>query len=145
MTASLTLTYDFSRDDDDFGWLQAKVQSSKASGVFGFWVQWQDVEQWGETLFRYPIPRGDPLIADWGQSDSDGGNYQPIVKVTIAPIDRSGHLEVVVHLSDHADQRNQCRAAFGTTHAELGRFAVEIREMMARRGSDAELTGQDFG
>jgi len=145
MSASLTLTYDFSRDDDDFGWLQAKVQTPPVSGTLGFWVQWQDVAEWGEALFHYPIPRDSPVIVDWGLSESDGTNYQPVVKVAIVAVDAVGHLDVEVHLSDRADRRRQCQAVFRTTYAELARFGAEIGAMMGRTSDEAVLTGYDFG
>ncbi|WEJ98238.1 MAG: hypothetical protein P0Y59_14940 [Candidatus Sphingomonas phytovorans] len=144
MTSSLTLTYEFSRDDD-FGWLQAKVLTPKVGGDLGFWVQWQDIEEWAGRLSRYPITLDSPLRADWGQSDDDGGNYQAIVKVTVAAIDAAGHLEVLVNLSDQYDRRHHCQAVFRTTYVELERFAAALRAMMARAGCDAVLTGNDIG
>lgn len=145
MSASLALTYDFSRDDDDFGWLPASLKTPMLSGSFGFWVQWQDVTEWGEALFHYPIPRDRPVVADWGMFESDGTNYQPIVKVAVVAVDAAGHLDVEVHLSDHADRRRQCETVFRTTYAELARFGAELRAMMGRTSKEAVLTGYDFG
>ncbi|WP_034159601.1 hypothetical protein [Sphingomonas sp. ERG5] len=55
MSASLTLRYEFSQDDD-FGWLGVKVQTERFGGSGGFWVQWQDVAEWSTQLLVYPIP-----------------------------------------------------------------------------------------
>jgi hypothetical protein len=40
----------------------------------GFWVQWQDVKEFGESLSTYPIEPDAPLKAQWGyemQEDDD--------------------------------------------------------------------------
>lgn len=53
MAASLTFQYDFSGDpNDDFGWLTIELVGGGFSGKGGFWVQWQDVSEFGEACLR---------------------------------------------------------------------------------------------
>jgi len=145
MDAGLTVKYEFSQDDDDFGWLDVAVRTPSFSGAAGFWVQWQDVVEWDAKLFLYPIPVGHAVDEEWGQSDSDGSNYQVIVGIRIAPANRTGDLEVRVKLADHIDTHCHCETAFRTTYSEVERFAVELKAVMNREGEEALLTGRRVG
>jgi hypothetical protein len=67
MSNSLTLTYTCTGDsNDDFGWLGVAVVGERSSGRGGFWVQWQDVKEFGEKLSAYPIQPEAPIKAEWG-------------------------------------------------------------------------------
>lgn len=139
--ANLTLSYKFSDDDDDFGWLAACFESARLSATGGFWVQWQDVAEWAEQLFQFPIPADKPVDADWRQTDLSGGNRQSIVRIRIAPVGRSGQLEVHLVLSDHNERRHRIETVFRTEYGLLERFATEVRQMMQRRAEKAVLEG----
>jgi hypothetical protein len=141
VTASLTVKYEFSRDDD-FGWFAATVRTSQFSGSGGFWVQWQDVEEWAATLLAYPLPAKSEHEADWGHCESDSTNYRPIVQIAIKPANKTGDLDVEVHLGDHLDDRQFCRVAFLTNYPDLERFGGEMRAMMKRERNEAMLTGR---
>ena len=71
--SKLTLRYKFdasffdaSLTRDDFGYLSIDVETDRISAKGGFWVQWQDVKEFGEALGRYPIgddlPPGGPSV-----------------------------------------------------------------------------------
>ena len=47
--------------NDDFGWLAVEVKGEQFSGKGGFWVQWQDVREFGEKLASYPILQDAPV------------------------------------------------------------------------------------
>lgn len=140
MSASLTLRYEHSRDDD-FGWLGARVRTARICGTGGFWVQWQDVEEWAAKLAAYPLEG--PAEADWGQVPG-GGDYQTIVGIRVAPANRTGALEVRVTLADPDDPRFRCETAFGTHYPDLERFAAALGAMMRREGEEAVLPGGDL-
>ncbi|QNA82732.1 hypothetical protein G4G27_00945 [Sphingomonas sp. So64.6b] len=140
MSASLTLQYEFGRDDD-FGWLETRVHTPRFSGSGGFWVQWQDVAEWSALLLAYPIPDDDPPEADWGQWDNDG-NYRSIVKIRIAPANKTGDLDVIVTIADMNDEQHLCRTAFRANYPDLERFRDQIQAMMRRERPLATLTGQ---
>lgn len=46
--------------------LDVEVKGKQFSGKGGFWVQWQDVREFGEKLATYPILRDAPVEASWG-------------------------------------------------------------------------------
>lgn len=48
---------------DDFGRLSVEAQTDSFSGAGGFWVQWQDVREFGEALTTYPITADSPIVA----------------------------------------------------------------------------------
>jgi hypothetical protein len=140
MSASLTLRYEFSRDDD-FGWLGAKVRTAKICETGGFWVQWQDVEEWAAKLAACPLPG--PVDADWGYSE--GGEYETVVGILLAPAGATGELDVRVTLADSDDPRVRCDAAFNTRYPDLERFATALGKMMKREAQEAVLLGADLG
>ncbi|WP_443970476.1 hypothetical protein [Sphingobium sp. CR28] len=82
MNSKLVLEYAFSRDDDDFGWLIAKVQTPHFSGSNGMWVQWQDVGEFAASLLRYPIDVDSPVTGEWGFREQE--EYTEITKISIA-------------------------------------------------------------
>jgi hypothetical protein len=140
MSASLTLRYEFSASDD-FGWLEVKVRTSRICGVGGFWVQWQDLEEWAAKLVAYPL--NGAVEADWGQRPS-GGDYQTIVGILLSPAGTTGELEVRVALADRDDLRFRCETAFSTHYPDLERFAAALSKMMKREADEAVLLGVDL-
>lgn len=139
MTTSLTLRYEFSRDDD-FGWLVAVVDTPNLQATGGFWVQWQDVEEWASALTRYPISADLPIEEEWGQTEN--GIYQSIVRIVIAATDSKGQLKATVELADPHDTVFSARTSFRTSYAEVQRFAADVAAMMARRLDEAVLAGR---
>ncbi|MBC9034750.1 hypothetical protein IAG41_20360 [Sphingomonas sp. JC676] len=143
MNAKLTLRYEFSSDDGDFGWLAAEVETYPFSGRGGFWVQWQDVEAWAGKLGSYPISTENPCVAEWGQCQSDGSNYEVIIGVSILPANKTGDLDVLVKVGDLNDARQQCQAVFRTNYPDTARFAAEMQAMMRRETNVARLLGRN--
>ena len=47
--------FDPKLDTDDFGYLSISAEAKGLAGRGGFWVQWQDIKEFGETLSVYPI------------------------------------------------------------------------------------------
>ena len=142
MKAQLIIRYDFSRDDDDFGWLHAELITLKVSGKAGFWVQWQDIEDWASELADLPMRGGAESQADWGQTESDGSNYQPVIK-TVVKVGGTGTLEVIVSLGDYLDPRVHCQSVFETDFPALHNFADELDRLMRREATEAVLVGLD--
>ena len=68
---------------DDFGWLSVIVETASFKGESGFWVQWQDVVEFGESLDRYPIEPGSPISIQWGYNKQEGDDL--IVRLQISP------------------------------------------------------------
>ena len=102
MTSSLTLAYRFDDDpNDDFGWLDVSVVGDKFSGRGGFWVQWQDVKEFGQELATYPILPSAPLRAAWGYEPWEGDAL--VVSLEIAPADTRGNIAVKVWLRDYVE------------------------------------------
>ena len=146
MNHGLTFSYEFTGDPgDDFGWLDVAVVGERSSGRGGFWVQWQDVKEFGETLSTYPIMPEAPLKARWGYEPWEGDAL--VVSIEIAPAGKRGELSVKVWLRDHTEmgegQPSEClRTSFITHYSELDAFRVEIANLMDGKADTARLAGR---
>ncbi len=122
--SSLPFAYKFSGDpNDDFGWLNVAVVSERTSGRGGFWVQWQDVKEFGEKLVAYPIAPEAPIRGEWGYEPWEGDAL--VVSIEIAAADKRGNLSVKVWLRDYTEMGEgvpfEClRTSFITQYPELG-------------------------
>ena len=146
MTAELTLRYEFSSDPaDDFGWLAVSVHTYAFTGRGGFWVQWQTSKKW---LRSWMLTHACPRTRSWrngGQCNSDGSNYEVIVGISIVPTNKTGDLDVIVHIADHHDTRRRCQTVFRTNYANTAKFAVELKALIDRQQDVAVLLGRDVG
>jgi hypothetical protein len=145
MSSSLTLTYSYSDDpNDDFGWLGVAVVGERSSGRGGFWVQWQDVKEFGEKLSTYPVQPEAPITAAWGYEPWEGDAL--VVSIEIVPAGRRGDLAVKVWLRDHMEmgegEPSEClRTSFVTHYPELEAFRREIANLMDGKAEEARLLG----
>lgn len=137
--SKLALRYRFD-DADDFGWLDIAVTTEKFSGRGGFWVQWQDVREFGEKLSTYPIKPDAPLSAAWGYGMQEG--HDLVVSVEIAPANATGDLRVRVELADYTEQSERVRASFVTNYPDLEQFGIAIASLMDRKSDEAVLSGR---
>lgn len=146
MSNSLTFEYKFTGDpEDDFGWLDVAVVSERISGRGGFWVQWQDVKEFGERLSTYPITPEAPLKAEWGYEPWEGNAL--VISVEIAPVSKRGDLAVKVWLRDNTEmgegQPFEClRTSFITHYSELEAFRLAIANLMDGKADEARLLGR---
>ena len=140
--AGLTLRYAFSRDDDDFGWLELDVRTGHFSGRAGFWVQWQDIVEFGEDLPSYPMPYGTRFDRSWGYREEEIETI--VLAIGIEPADKRGNLTVDATVADHIEPRQRVSALFTTNYPDLDRFRDEIARMMRREAEEAVLTGRDL-
>ncbi len=69
--SELVFTYEDAAGDY-FGRLEIAVTTEQYSGRGRFWVQWQDVKEFGERLDAYPIDPKVPLQAQWGYEMQEG-------------------------------------------------------------------------
>ena len=145
MNCSLSFTYEYSGDpNDDFGWLGVAVVSERSSGRGGFWVQWQDVKEFGEKLSTYPIPPETPIAGQWGYEPWKGDALA--VSIEIVPEGRRGTLAVKVWLRDHTEmgegEPGECvRTSFITDYPQLAAFGSEIADLMDGKAQEAKLLG----
>lgn len=146
MSSNLTFAYTFTGDpNDDFGWLDVAVTSARTSGRGGFWVQWQDVAEFGEKLSTYPITPEAPLKVAWGYEPWEGDAL--VVSVEIAPAGNRGDLAVKVWLRDHTEmgegEPSEClRTTFITNYPDLEAFRLAIAILMDGRADEATLLGR---
>jgi hypothetical protein len=128
---------------DDFGRISVSVATERVSGRGGFWVQWQDVSEFGEQLAAYPISQVAPVTAQWGYEMQEGEDL--ILRVEIAPANKTGDLLVRVEIADDLhDQgpRDRVRASFLTNYPQLESFRSDITKLMVGEVSEAVLTGR---
>ncbi len=144
-SSSLNLTYEYSGDpDDDFGWLGVEVMTERSTGRGGFWVQWQDVKEFGEELNAYPIAHDAPIRGAWGYEPWEGDAL--VVSIEIGAADKRGNLLVKVRLRDHTEmgegEPTEClRTSFLTQYPQLEAFRLDIAKLMDRKAERAKLLG----
>jgi hypothetical protein len=140
MNAYLTLRYEFTNDPtDDFGWLSVEVAGDGFAGCGGFWVQWQDVARFGESLSTYPIPANEPLKVQWGFDMQEGEDLR--LSIEVGPANATGDLSVQVEVADYNNPKQRVRTSFQTNYPELEAFRVSIARLIDRTASDASLVG----
>jgi len=137
--SDLTFRYRFD-DADDFGWLDVAVATDKFSGRGGFWVQWQDVREFGEKLVAYPIEPDAPVSAAWGYEMLEGDDL--VVGLEIAPANATGDLRVQVELADYTEKSERVRTSFVTNYPDLEQFRKAIASLMDRKADEAILSGR---
>ncbi|MEI4508219.1 hypothetical protein WBQ88_12810 [Sphingopyxis sp. CCNWLW253] len=125
---------------DDFGRLEMRVSTDGFSGAGGFWVQWQDVKEFGESLGTYPISADAPLSAQWGYNMQEEDDL--ILKVEIAAANARGDLRVGVEIADENNQPDRVRTSFNTNYTDLVSFRSELAQLMSGEIDEAVLTGR---
>ncbi len=145
--SSLTLQYrydasffDPKQPTDDFGRLSVAVETDRFSGKGGFWVQWQDVKEFGEALSAYPITVEHSIEAQWGFNMQEGDDL--ILQLEIAPHNTRGDLIVSFEIADDLEPRNRVRGSFLTNYPDVDLFRVEIARLMDGEVEQAKLIGR---
>jgi hypothetical protein len=136
--SELKLTYEFA-SDDDFGWLGVEVRTAHFSGRGGFWVQWQDVEEFGQSLRTYPIRKEAPVLGAWGYEPWEGDSL--VVRIEVAPANSTGDLKIGVEVADNHETSERVRTSFQTNYPQLEAFSGSIEKLMKREASEAVLLG----
>lgn len=132
--------FDAALNRDDIGWLAVSGVSDHFQGRGGFWVQWQDVREFGEALAAFPISPDAPIVAQWGYSTQEGEDL--IVWVEIAPADLRGNLRVSFEIADLHETQNRTRSAFLTNYPDVQAFSRQIAELMDGKIIEAILQGR---
>lgn len=130
--------YEFSAVDD-FGWLDVEVSTPNFSGRGGFWVQWQDVQEFGQSLRTYPLQADAPPRGAWGYEPWEGDSL--IIRIEVVPANATGDLKVEVEVADHFEQSNRVRTSLLTNYPQLEAFSDGIASLMKRQTSEALLVG----
>ena len=145
--SKLTLRYQYDANlfdpkqpRDDFGWLSVQVRTDRFSGDGGFWVQWQDVKEFGEALNVFPIAADRPIVAQWGFDMQEGDDLR--LRIEIAPANNRGDLCVRFEVADYNEPSNRTRGYFTTNYPDLGAFRGGIARLMDRQADEATLTGR---
>jgi hypothetical protein len=125
---------------DDFGRLSVAVETDRFSGKGGFWVQWQDVKEFGEALGSFPITEDHPITAQWGFDMQEGDDL--ILRLEIAPADKRGNLAVRFEVADDVEPQNRARGFFLTNYPDVDAFRVGIARLMNGEAEEAILNGQ---
>ncbi len=134
----LTLTYRFDAGDDD-GWLGVEVKSENFSGRGGFWVQWQEVEEFGQSLRAYPITSDAPIVREWGYEQCEGDAL--VIGIKVAAANLTGELNVSVEVANNHETAERVRTSFLTHYPQLEAFSAGIASLMARASKEAVLLG----
>lgn len=124
---------------DDFGRLSLRFEGEKFSASGGFWVQWQDVVEFGRTLGQYPIKHDAPINAQWGYDMQEGDDV--ILRIMISPKNKVGDLKVSVVIADEHDQTQRLQAAFRSGYSALDVFREDIARLMNGQAEEAVLHG----
>ncbi|WP_294336131.1 hypothetical protein [uncultured Sphingomonas sp.] len=132
--------YDNRLTRDDFGRLSIAVETDRFSAKGGFWVQWQDVVEFGDALSCYPIPAPDGITAEWGFDLQEGDDL--ILKIQIVPADKRGGLIARFEVADDYEPQYRARGYFLTNYSDLDTFRAEIARLMKGEIDTATLLGQ---
>ncbi|MDB5528556.1 MAG: hypothetical protein JWR51_1659 [Devosia sp.] len=125
---------------DDFGYLTMSVTTERFSGCGSFWVQWQDVVEFGQSLATFPIQLEAPLGGKWGVMDQEGDNLA--LAVQIKPANSTGDLLVTVEIGELQHNGDRARISFLTNYPDIERFARSLARLMDGKIEQAVLTGQ---
>jgi len=142
---TLRYQYDASFSDptqprDDFGWLSVRVETDRFSGNGGFWVQWQDVKEFGEALNVFSIAADHPIVAEWGFNKLEGDDLR--LRIEIAPADNRGNLNVRFVVADYDEPDNRARGNFSTNYPDIDAFRAGIALLMGGQSNEATLDGR---
>ena len=144
--SKLVLGYEFDRSHfdknlppDDFGWLSLAVTTKDFTGKGGFWVQWQDIVEFGKRLDAYPIKKNSQIEAQWGYDTQEGDDR--ILHICLSPKGPLGDLLASVEIADPHNQSQRLNAAFRTTYAALDIFRSDIEKLMSGDCEEATLHG----
>lgn len=147
MSSRLVLKYRFDPSyfdqklvPDSFGRLSVSVTTDRFSGNGGFWVQWQDVKEFGEALNVYPILKDSPVVVQWGLDMQVGDDL--ILRLEIAPENVRGDLKVNFEIADDFAPQERVRGSFLTNYPELESFRLDIAKLMDSLVDEAVLLGQ---
>lgn len=132
--------FDPKRPRDDFGYLTVTVATEHFSGKGGFWVQWQDVKEFGDALSMFPIPEDQPIIAQWGFEMQEGDDL--ILRLEVGAENKRGNLAVRFEVADQYEPRNRVRGGFMTNYPEIEAFRVAIGRLMNNEVEEAILIGR---
>jgi hypothetical protein len=132
--------FDPKQPRDDFGRLSVDVETECFSGRGGFWVQWQDVKNFGEALGVFPITADRPVTAQWGFDMQEGEDL--IVRLEVAPANKRGDLAVRFEVADEHDPSCRTRGWFTTNYPDLDAFRASLARLMNREAEEAVLTGR---
>jgi hypothetical protein len=124
---------------DDFGRLSVSVKTDRFCGWGGFWVQWQDVKEFGEALATYPIEEDAPVVAQWGYGMQEGNDL--ILRIEIAPANGRGDLVVRFEIADENEPIERVRGSFFTNYPDVDAFRLDIARLMNSQVEEALLKG----
>ncbi|TPG48204.1 hypothetical protein [Sphingomonas glacialis] len=131
--------FDPKQPRDDFGWLGMKVETDRFSGNGGFWVQWQDVREFGEALSAFPITPDHPIVGQWGYEMQMGDDL--ILRIDIVPANKRGDLAIHFEVAGYALPWDRARCSFTTKYPDLEAFRADIAVLMDRKAEEAILVG----
>lgn len=125
---------------DDFGRLSVEVEANGFAGRGGFWVQWQDVKEFGQALAVYPIAFDSPVVAQWGYNMQDGEDL--ILRIEVASADKRGNVIVRFVVANDHEAHNRVRGSFLTNYPDLDAFRLDIAKLMDNEVEEAVLIGR---
>ena len=145
--SQLTLRYQYDasffdpkQPTDDFGRLSVAVETERFSGNGGFWVQWQDLKEFGEALAAFPITTDHPVVAQWGYNMQEGEDL--ILRFEIAVANKRGDLAVRYEIADEHEPNCRMRGWFITNYPDLDAFRVSVAQLIERETDKAILIGR---
>ncbi|AMO71423.1 hypothetical protein [Sphingorhabdus sp. M41] len=133
---SLTLEYEWS-SDDDFGLLYVRVVNGFTRLESDFWVQWQDIVEFGQAL-EQPSKHFSKVEECWGQT-LETGEHQTIIKILFDQINEQGHIDLSVELRDRDDPKKFGSTRFLVPLSSIASFRDEVRLMMDKKSRTATL------
>ncbi len=145
--SKLTLRYRFNASffdtsliRDDFGYLSVDVETDRISAKGGFWVQWQDVKEFGEGLGVFPVSENQSVVAQWGFDMQEGDDLK--LRLEVVPADKRGNLFLRFEIADDDEPEDRARGRFITNYPDVDAFRREIAGLMKNEVEEAVLNGR---
>lgn len=124
---------------DDFSWLAMEVEADRSLINGGFWVQWQDLKEFGEALNAVPVAAERPIVAQWGFGMQEGDDLR--LRIEITPAFQHSDLSVRFEVADYEKPHHRLRGCFSASYSELATFRTAIARLMDGEADQAMLTG----
>ena len=143
------LSLRFDNDGDGTGKLWAQASSGGFSGEGGAWFSTGELQDFAEDIGMFPIPKGNsPYIAGgFFKKDESGDLEQAQLALKVYPIDRAGHLGVLVRIAMEfwndvrPESQNKVELEIITSYEPLAEFSRGLTSLVEGRIKEVILEG----
>ncbi|WP_158515762.1 hypothetical protein [Pararhizobium polonicum] len=137
---SVSLTY--KAEDESHGELAAKLRCGEFSGRGSAWFNISQVEEFAQSIGRYPIEADSAPLLESGFWKDDGTLDQVHFRIQIKPIGQRGMLSASVQLAAtemSTGVSSEIRVEFPVIYGDLARFQSSLLSHLNGQATEAIL------